>query len=70
MTDLNTLKEMLVKTGIPFSEATLNAGHDGEDGTHAVPIKYSVSVEGGFIGFYTKFTFNLSGDLITMGAYE
>lgn len=57
MSDLETMKKMLSKASIEFSEETELKG----------PV---LTVERGYVGFVTVFQFDANGTLLDMGAYE
>lgn len=57
MSDLETLKAMLARANIEFSEETEPKG----------PV---LTVERGYVEFVTVFQFDVNGTLIDMGAYE
>lgn len=66
--DLDSLKEMLTRAKIEFSE-----GREVADGNQANPdthTLFTLDVERGYIGFVTTFKFDEGGSLIDMGAYE
>lgn len=60
MTDYETLKALLTKWGVEFTEAE-NGGDSGD---------HTITVERGYPGFVTTYTFHLDGSFKDTGAYE
>ena len=60
MTDLETMKAMLIKAGIDFNEETV-----------VVPLpRTHLTIEGGYSGFYSILSFNPDDSLEDVEAYE
>lgn len=56
MTDLETIKEMFKRAGIKYVEENLTES--------------TLTVEAGYMGFYSLFTFEADGSLKSVEAYE
>jgi hypothetical protein len=68
MTDHETLEAMLTRAGVIFSS---EYGGDKNFTTLIVDAEgHTQSKNQGYIGFYTEFVFDLSGQLVAMGAWE
>lgn len=74
MTDIDTIREILTRSGIVFSEHTQEIYSPYEVGT-LIEVSFDSNywkrdVQPGYPGFYTKFTFDSNGALIQIGAWE
>jgi hypothetical protein len=67
VSDKDILIEMLNRAGVKYEE-TCGGRPYGEDRNDETLV--SVSIDGGYSGFYTVLTFNQDGSLKSIGAFE
>lgn len=63
MSDKETIKAMLKRAGIEY-KAQLSTHHAHPPGASII------TVERGYFGFFNEFTFNESGELLDLSAWE